>query len=311
MEMDTDATSIFTVTGGRGARGGRGGRGRRGGRGGGEGARKRGRQEMTEPKGQQEEEVQIDLDAYRRGEVELGEKIITVDFDVRVFEELDFKSLARYLIKYCQKQWFNSSEMADIILAQDYLGSAIKEEGEVEMFGFISCVPFRAHVEKECMQQIRKFVLTKAPSHSVSVWENLLDTTSLGLLLNYRLLNVPHDLAPELHVTIYEEIEWAVEDGKPFQFTDFLYITRYGHQDAGAKGGEQGEVKRGKGGRGGVVENKDWFMAEDAIYYKHATNSFTTPITHSETRVIMHFKAEKVPAILAEIRSYITENFVW
>lgn len=186
-----------------------------------------------------------------------------------MFEEIDFKAVARYLATYCHKQWFNSSEMADLILAQDYLGSTIKELGGVETFGFISCVPVRLHEDKECMQQIRKFITSSAPAQQKNQWDNLLSKASVGILFNERLLNVPHALAPELHVTIYEEIEWAVEDGKPFSFTDLIYLTSYGHEDKGAKA-TPSKTKRARGAQGEEVEERSWFKAEDAIYFKVA-----------------------------------------
>lgn len=38
----------------------------------------------------------------------------------------------------------------------------IKVEGTEEVFGFFTCVNYQAHQAKQCMQQIRDFVLSKA-----------------------------------------------------------------------------------------------------------------------------------------------------
>jgi len=38
------------------------------------------------------------------------------------------------------------------------------------------------------------------------------------------MINIPSQLAPALHKTLFEEINWAVEDGEPFLFDYYLLL---------------------------------------------------------------------------------------
>jgi len=219
-------------------------------------------------------------------------KEIPVEFDVRVMEEIDFKSIRNFLTNYCQNKAFDASELTEIILNQEYLGSVIREASDVESFGFITAINLNFHKEKLCVKQIKDFIITKAPGPEKPKWQQILALTTVGLIINERLINVPAALAPTLHETIYEEIQWALEDGHPFNFDTFIYITSYGHEDKGK-------------------EEINWFKPEDAIYFKKAKSTFEVPVNHSETRVIMLFTAKDVPSLLNDMKFTILEEYCW
>lgn len=84
--------------------------------------------------------------------------------------------------------------------------------------------------DKESIKQIKRFVIGSCPDSKKNKFRELLENPKLGLLLNERLINIPNTLAPELHETIYEEVEWMKEDKQPFNFDTYLYLTSYSHK---------------------------------------------------------------------------------
>jgi len=155
------------------------------------------------------------------------------------------------------------------------------------------------HKDKLSVKQIKDFIVAKAPPAEKQKWQQTLSMETVGLLLNERLINVPSALAPSLHETIYEEIQWALEDGHPFNFDTFVYVTSYSHPDH-----QQRKKKK-------VKTEKQWFKPEDAVYLKHSTLSFEASVNHSETKVFMVFPAKTVPALLNDIKVTILEEYCW
>jgi len=233
-------------------------------------------------------------------------KEIPVEFDVRVMEEIDFKTIRNFLSLYCQNKTFDASELTEIILNQEYLGSVIRETSESESFGFISVVNINYHKEKLCIKQIKDFILSKAPAHEKQKWQLALSLETVGLLLNERLINVPSALAPNLHETIYEEIDWALEDGHPFNFDSFIYITSWIHPDSGKTKPNSTERTKKK-----PKVNRQWIKPEDQVYLEKASFYIEFPVNHSETRVVMLFKSNVVPSLLNDIKVTILEEYCW
>jgi len=232
---------------------------------------------------------------------------LEVEFDVRVIEDLDFKAIRRFLMNYCQKQTFNSAEFVEIICAQPEVGSVIRQLDTEETFGFISVLNIYQHREKGCIKQIKKYVLSVVPKEEKANWEKILESPTLGLLLNERIHNVPHAIAPQLHESVFEEVKSAFNDGLPFKFENYLYITNFGHVDKiGAQQPQEKQLKKKK-----FKMKQNFYKAEDEIYQKQASMSCTTPITYSETRLFIVFPEEKLPKILNDVKLYVLEGYSW
>jgi len=161
---------------------------------------------------------------------------IIVDFEVKVFEDGDEKTAKWFLKDYIGfNKRFLASEVAHVIVSQKYLGSIIKEEGDSEGLGIISCLNLHQNSELECIHQIKEYIINCTPEDQKPDWEALVNREAVGLLISERLINIPHTIAPQLNDTIYEEIEWSIEDGYPFLFEDYIYIARYGINDSDGK----------------------------------------------------------------------------
>jgi len=230
-------------------------------------------------------------------------KELEVEFDVRVIEEIDFKAIRRFVTHFCLKQTFNSSELVEIICAQPEVGSVIRQLDTVETFGFITVINIFHHKDKACIKQIVKFVQSMVPKEDKRKWDKFLESPKTGLLLNERILNVPHAIAPQLHTNMFEEIQSVEQEDLPFKFDNYLYISNFGHTD---KMGDTHPQKKKKS----KIE-RNYFKAEDEVFFKHASISFTAPVSHTETRLFLIFTEEKIPQILNDIKLHVLEGYSW
>jgi protein BCP1 len=73
---------------------------------------------------------------------------------------------------------------------------------------------FLCHQELECIKQIRSYLIGKSPPSLKPKLEQLFGdkTKQLGLLINDRILNLPHELVPRLHTCLLEDIAWACKN---------------------------------------------------------------------------------------------------
>lgn len=255
-----------------------------------------------EPK-QEWQEVTLAEFEMKHGKYEETE----VEFEVKVIEDFDYKTINSYLTHLLNNKSFDSRQLTEIILKQEYLGSCIRQADDDDCFGFISAVALNSHKTDLWHVQLQNYITSNAPPQDKNHWSELVRAERVGLLLSERLVNIPHALAPGLHQTIFEEIQWAVEDGNPFQFDHLIYITMYGHDDP------EGLVlgKKKKKIKKDAEAQLNWFKVEDYIYLKHSVANFKKAINHSETKLVMHISMASIPAILKEINEYIAENYCW
>jgi len=261
-------------------------------------------EEAEEDEGEDSSEVDV-LEYEKKTQKKIKE--LEVEFDVRVIEEEnDFKAIRLFVTNYCQKQTFNSSEFVEIICSQPGVGSVIRQLDTVETLGFITVINMYHHRDKSCIKQIKKYILSVVPKESKSIWEKTLESPTLGLLVNDRIINVPHAIAPQLHQTMYEEVNIAVEEDIgpcPFRFQNYLYITSFGHPD---RLGIDNQTKKKK-----AKSERKYHKAEDEIYAQHSSMSCTTPVSHNETRLLLVYSVEKIPLILNDIKFHVQEGYSW
>jgi len=234
---------------------------------------------------------------------------IIVDFSVKVFEDGDEFSVRRFLNEFLgARRRFLSSEVAHIIVTQKYLGSIIKQDDTGEGLGFVTCINLLHHNELQCIHQIKEFILQTAPDDQKSDWEALVNREAVGLLINERLINVPHLIAPQLNETIFEEIEWSVEDGYPFIFEDYIYVVRYGIVD---QDDQQPKKKRMKHEEQNFKEDRNYYKVEDDIYLQECYMSFSTQISDFEGRLFIAFKNSSISRIVQQISVKVNEGYSW
>ncbi len=159
-------------------------------------------------------------------------EIINVDFEWFNMKEIDFhgmKSLCRQLLDV-DSQMFDLSALADLILSQPTIGSTVKVDGEeTDAYAFVTVLNMREHREKPVMKVLIEYLITKAQANpglaqlaQVLSWP----TNQVGLVLSERLINAPSELVPPMYTMLVDEIDAAVEDKEPYEFTHYLILSK-------------------------------------------------------------------------------------
>ncbi|KPP60048.1 BRCA2 and CDKN1A-interacting protein-like [Scleropages formosus] len=126
---------------------------------------------------------------------------VTVDFEAHTISDNHFSGIRKLLQQLFLKASVDVSELADIIIQQNHIGSVVKG------------VP--------CVEQVKELLLSqceKVCAQSVTEeLEKLLNNTDrpVGLLLCERFINVPPQIALPLYKQLREEIAEAQRTNKP------------------------------------------------------------------------------------------------
>jgi len=177
------------------------------------------------------------------------EEIMT-DFEAHPFGETDYDALRRMLSQYCGKTEYDCSQLVDLIISQKSVGSAVRHAETMYTYGYITVVPMSHHKQKPFVQQIKKHCLSSCPGDLREKVTPLLESDNLGLLLNDRIHNIPHAIAPHLHETTSQEIIAAQQEGNnEFSLNNVLYITSFTTHDK-----KETPKKKKKGRRACILE---------------------------------------------------------
>jgi len=130
----------------------------------------------------------------------------------------------------------------------------------------------------------------------------MLLSDDFGLLLNDRVHNIPHAIAPHIHEATSQEIISAQQEGNQlFSLSNILYITSYGIP-------EKRDTPKKKKTKG---EDRIYWKAEDTIFEKNASLSFSLPISATETKLFLVFPASSYPTIVTQIQQLIEDGYSW
>jgi protein BCP1 len=97
-------------------------------------------------------------------------------------------------------------------------------------------------------------------------------SSQVGLILTDRLLNMPSEIVPPMYTMLLEEIQWALEEKEPYQFTHYLIWSKVYHEVASALDDESEErpKKKSKASKGAGGGELFYFHPEDEILQKYA-----------------------------------------
>lgn len=158
--------------------------------------------------------------------------MVNVDFEWFNFDpEIDFhgtKSLLRQLFDV-DANLFNMSALSDLILSQPTIGSTVKVDGKAnDAYAMLTVLNTYEHREKEPMKDILKYLADKAQTNpSISAVAELINAQKpVGLVFSERLINMPSEIAPPLYTMLVEEVEDALEDKEPYDFSYYLVFSR-------------------------------------------------------------------------------------
>lgn len=197
--------------------------------------------------------------------------MVNVEFEWFNFKPtIDFhglKSLLRQLLDV-DNQLFDLSSLADLILSQPTVGSTVKVDGEeTDAYAFLTILNMRAHADKKIMQDLTKYILEKAVG--IEGLRTVVEKGEVGLVLAERLINVPSEISPPMYGMLIDEIEAAVEDKEPYEFTHYLILSKTYNEIASALDAEERpKSKKNKAAKG--KGEKFYFHPEDEVLVKHA-----------------------------------------
>lgn len=177
------------------------------------------------------------------------------------------------------------SALTDLILSQPLLGSTVKVDGkETDAYAFLSVINLQAHKDKLFVQTLIQYLRSKASTNSsLSALSELLSqpgTPAIGLVLTERLINVPAEVIPPMYTMLVEEIQWALEEREPYQFSHYLILSKTYAEIASTLDGEENRPKKKKKASSKEPETM-YFHPEDEVLQQHALcyggYNYTTP----------------------------------
>lgn len=159
--------------------------------------------------------------------------MINVEFEwFNMKPDVDFhglKSLIRQLLDV-DSVLFDVSALADLVLSQPTIGSTVKVDGdETDPYAFMTVLNMHEHREKPVIKALNEYLVKKAQTNpALTELAQVLSSPSnqVGLILTERLINVPSEIAPPMYTMIVDEIEAAVEDKEPYEFTHYLILSK-------------------------------------------------------------------------------------
>ena len=213
--------------------------------------------------------------------------MVNVDFEWFNFDpEVDFhgvKSLMRQLLDV-DATLFNMSALADLILSQPTIGSTIKVDGKAaDPYAMITALNLHEHREKEPIKDIIQYLVEKAQTNQAlsGVPELLSSGKQVGLVLSERLINMPSEIAPPLYSMLVDELEAAVEDKEPYEFSHYLILSKvYQEVESTLDVGDR-KSKKAKAGDPSLFH----FHVEDEVLQRHALAHGTFAYTKEDDAV--------------------------
>lgn len=213
--------------------------------------------------------------------------LVNVEFEFFNFDpEIDFhgvKSLLRQLLDV-DAPLFDISGLADLILAQHTIGSTVKVDDKGnDAYAFLTCLNLREHRDKKPLADLIQYLSEKASTSAAlaPLPDLLASDKSVGLVLAERLVNMPSEVAPPMYGMLLDEIEAAVEDGEPYQFSHYLVLSKRYQEVASllADDDTEGGARRRKKARDDE-ELLFYFHPEDEVLQRHAAAHGAYPFTN-------------------------------
>ncbi|KAM4056654.1 protein BCP1 [Hirsutella rhossiliensis] len=184
--------------------------------------------------------------------------------------DIDFhgtKSLLRQLFDV-DASLFDTSALADLILSQPTIGSAVKVDGkENDPYAILTVLNTHEHRANESMKKMMAYLAEKARANDslAAIDEVIKARAQVGLILSERLINVPSEISAPMYSMLIDEMEAAVEDKEPYEFSHYLIMSRAFHEIESTLDADDRKPKKAREER--VTQ---FFHPEDEIFHKHA-----------------------------------------
>lgn len=254
---------------------------------------------------------------------------VMVDFEAHAISSNDFDGVKRLLHQLFLKAHVNTSEMTDLIIQQNHLGSVIKQaevpedsddDDPDEVFGFITMLNLTERKDVQCVEELKELIVDQCEKNSTdSVTEQLeqfLNDASkpVGLLLSERFINVPPQIALPLHKQLQEEIAEAQRMNMPSGKCHYCLMISKTCKEANMS----------IPARGGAPKDEYLFInAEEEFFCEQAILKFNYSVQEDADtclsgrwsfddvpmkpfRTVMLIPADRMPAIMTKLKEYLT-----
>ncbi|XP_033886403.3 BRCA2 and CDKN1A-interacting protein-like [Acipenser ruthenus] len=272
-----------------------------------------------------------DDDDSEDSDEEINEEI-TVDFEAHTISDSDSNGIKKLLKQLFLKANINLSQLTDLIIQQNHIGSVIRQadipedsdnDDDIdEVFGFISLLNLTERKGSECVEQIKELVLEHCekccPKNIAEQLDKILNDTTkpVGLLLSERFINVPPQIALPLHKQLQEEIAEAQRTNKPTGKCHFYIMISKTFKEAG---------KNNSTLRGGAPKKEELMFtnAEEEFFHEHAVLKFNYSVQEESDsclagrwsfddvpmkpfRTVMLIPAKSISPIMEKLREYLS-----
>ena len=199
-------------------------------------------------------------------------EIINVDYELFNYDpEIDFhgvKTLLRQLFDV-DAPLFDLSGLSDLIIQQNTIGSTCKVDDKAnDAYAFLTVLNIQEHREKQPIAQLVRYLSEKAAASPSlgGVPELLASGQHVGLVLSERLINMPAEVIPPMWTMMAEEIQDAVDDKEPYEFSHYLVVSRTYHEVESTLNDGERKKKKAK-----EAAQTLYFHPEDEEMRKHAS----------------------------------------
>ncbi|XP_002073599.3 protein BCCIP homolog [Drosophila willistoni] len=263
-------------------------------------------------------------DAYR------GNEEVQIDFGGRSPVDPDAQGISQLLQRLFLRAHINCNQMADLIIAQNYVGSVIyqcdddgaesetDDENMVEdgtIFGITSVLNLSAKKDQPSIGQLRTYIQERAKSHATSEVQQQLrelldnDQRHVGFLINERFINIPAQISVPLLENLHEEIEAAKAKKMKFDFGTLLLLVKFYRKEA----------KKGKPAEDNYTNAEDEFLSEKAKFsFEYSVASecdsgmsgdwLEGDAVMTPYRKLLALDANQLPKLVKDIQKYINDE---
>lgn len=259
--------------------------------------------------------------------------IVNVDFEWFNFDpEIDFhgvKTLLRQLLDV-DAQLFDMSALADVILAQNTIGSTVKVDDKAnDAYAFLTALSLRegGAAKAPVVGELARYLAARAAQSGDAALAAAVPAAlaaggshHVGLVLGERLINMPPEISPPMYAMLADEVAAAVEDGEPYDFTHYLVVSRTYHEVRSVLDNGEGGQKRKKAREEAPLF---YFHPEDEVLARHAVASGSYAFTKEEEGsadskrafqemgvktmgFMMLIEAAKFPAAVKAVQDYLS-----
>lgn len=160
------------------------------------------------------------------------------------------------------------SELADLILAQNTIGSTVKTDGKgTDAYAMLTALNTHTNKDKAPMGDILKYLADKAKTNPAlaAIPPLLTGDSHVGLVFSERFINMPTEIAPPLFSMLIDEVADAVEDNEPYNFSHYLILSKTYQEVESTLDVEERKRKKAK-----EESSVFYFHPEDEMLQKHA-----------------------------------------